>query len=72
MYDYDVFYMYFIGCFYFTLLNIRPHYRSALKAIQLVAIVKTIHIKEYGIDPILKLLVEDLMKLEEVTKLHVF
>ena len=56
----------FTGAFYFTIGNIHPKYRSSLKSIQLLAIAKTKLIKEYGIDRILNVIVDDVIKLEEV------
>ena len=52
-----------LGCLFFTLGNIRPQYRSSLKAIFLVGIAKTQDIKTYGIDAFLKPFVEDLKSL---------
>ena len=52
--------------FYYLLGNIRPRYRSQLKAIQLVAVVNTSIIDSNGIDAILAPLVDDIKKLEKV------
>ena len=52
--------------FYYLLGNIRPRYRSQLKAIQLVAVVNTSIIDSNGIDAVLAPLVDDIKKLEKV------
>lgn len=52
-----------LGCLFFTLGNIRPQYRSSLKAIFLLGIAKSQDIKEYGIDAFLEPFVEDLKSL---------
>lgn len=57
-----------LGCFYYTLGNIRPKYRSALKAIQILCLVEVPLLEKYGDDQILAPAVEDLKKLEEVRK----
>ena len=49
--------------FYFTLGNIQPKFRSKLSSIQVVTIVKTTLISQYGIDAVLKPFIEDLKKL---------
>ena len=49
-----------LGCLFFTLGNIRPMYRSTLKAIFLVAVARSQDISIYGIDVFLKPFVEDL------------
>ena len=54
------------GCFYFVLGNIHPKYRSTLRSIQLVALAKVMHIKEYGLHSILQVIVDDICKLEKV------
>lgn len=51
---------YKLGCIFFTLGNIRPLYRSGLKAIFLLAIAKSPTIKLNGIDCILKPFINDL------------
>lgn len=55
-----------VGCFYFTLGNLHPKFRSALKFIQLVALIKNEDIKRYGIDSVLKHIVADIKPLEKV------
>lgn len=52
-----------IGVFYWMLLNIHPAYRSSLHSIQLLAVVKSSHLKVYGIDAVLKPAIDDLLKL---------
>ena len=49
-----------LGCLFFTLGNIRPQFRSTLKAIFLVAVAKSSDIAEHGIDEFLRPFVEDL------------
>ena len=56
-------YVYVLGAFYFTLGNISPKYRSKLKSIQLLALVKSTLIKKYGMNTILKPVVKDLKAL---------
>lgn len=60
------YFKYVLRAFYYTLGNIAPMYRSSGKAIQLLCWCKTSHIKKYGIDAILKPLIADLKKLEQV------
>lgn len=52
-----------LGCLFFMLTNIRPEYRSALKAIHLVAVGKYKDISKYGIDTFLSPFVDDLKTL---------
>ena len=49
-----------LGCFFFTLGNIRPALRSSLKSIFLVAVAKSTTIKNNGIDSILQPFLDDL------------
>lgn len=49
-----------LGCLFFTLGNIRPKYRSSLKAINLVSLSKHKNISKYGMDTFLSPFVEDL------------
>ena len=60
-----------IGCFYFTIGNVHPKFRSSLKSIQLVALAKNEHLKKYGMNNILQCIVNDVAKLEKVAKMHV-
>ena len=52
-----------LGCLFFTLGNIRPQYRSTLKAINLIAVAKYKDISKYGIDAFLSPFVDDLKTL---------
>jgi hypothetical protein len=61
-----------LGAFYYTLGNIRPLYRSSLKAIQLLCLCKSAMIKKYGIDEVLQPFIVDLQKLEQVLARHLF
>ena len=42
------------------LLNIHPAHRSTLRSIQLLAVVKSTHLKKYGIDAVLEPSIRDL------------
>jgi hypothetical protein len=55
------------GNFYYTLGNISPDKRATLNAIQLVAIVTSKHLKQYGIDTILDVIMNDIRQLEQVS-----
>jgi hypothetical protein len=59
--------VYNLGAFYYVVGNIEPRYRSALRVIQLVTLVKSKLVDEYGVDEILKPFVESILKLEQVT-----
>lgn len=52
-----------LGAFYFTLGNFSPERRSNLGHIYLVALAKTVYIKKYGINAVLKPIVADIRKL---------
>ena len=52
-----------LGCLFFTLGNIRPSYRSSLKAIYLVSVARVQDIKNYGIDVFLRPFVDELKSL---------
>uniref|UniRef100_A0A1X7T9Z5 Uncharacterized protein n=1 Tax=Amphimedon queenslandica TaxID=400682 RepID=A0A1X7T9Z5_AMPQE len=54
-----------IGVFYYILGNIPPKWRSSLKVIQLVTIVRHSLIHEYGIDKILQPFMESIKKFEK-------
>ena len=54
-----------IGCVFFTLGNIRPMFRSRLKAIFLIAVAKSPTVKAHGIDSILKPFIADLKTLHD-------
>jgi len=49
-----------LGFFYYQLANLPPEYRSKTTSIQLLAVCKKQYIKDYGLDPILQPLVEEL------------
>lgn len=55
--------VYFTGVFYFTLGNILPKHRSSLKAIYLLALVKSKHLDEYGFEDILQPFITDMNQL---------
>ena len=55
-----------IGLFYYSLGNIRPALRSGLKVIQLIAIVTTPLLNEYGYDKVLEPFFRDANKLTQV------
>lgn len=46
--------------------NIRPAYRSTLSSIQLLSLVEVPVLEKYGHDAILKPVIKDIKKLEEV------
>ena len=48
-----------LAAFYYTLGNLHPMYRSTTRTIQLLAIAKTDAIKEYGIEVLLKPMIEE-------------
>lgn len=52
-----------LGCLFFTLGNIRPMYRSSLKAIFLLAVACSQDIDRYGMDTFLRPFVDDLKRL---------
>ena len=58
----------YVGCYYYTLGNIHPSYRSTLSSIQLLCLVEVPILEKYGHDLILKPAIEDIKKLEEVGK----
>ena len=55
-----------IALFYYTLGNIDPKYRSTMRCIQLLTIVKSTVLQKYGVDTILEPFMEDLKALEQV------
>ena len=55
-----------LAVFYYTLANISPQYRSSLKAIQLITVVKSMDVAMYGVDKILQPFMDDVAKLEKV------
>jgi len=60
-------FLFCIGLFYYTLGNIRPHLRSTLRAIQLIACVTCDNIKKYGFEKILQPFIDDVNTLSEVS-----
>lgn len=52
--------------FYFVLGNISPKFRSKLSTIQLVAIIETTILKQYGMDAVLQPIVQDIKKLVSI------
>ena len=67
---FSIFPIYIIGLFYYTLGNISPQHRSQLKAIQLLAVARRPVIKKYGINSMLKKIMEELGELEKVLDLR--
>ena len=57
----------FVGCFYYSVTNIRPMYRAKLRAIQLLAIAKTQYIRAYGCDSLLQEFVAQANQLASVS-----
>ena len=55
-----------LGCYYYTIANISPKYRSSLKAIFILCLVESPILIQYGHDKILETAVNDIKKLEEV------
>lgn len=53
-----------IGAFYFTLNNLPMYVNSSLENIHILALCYNLDIKEFGIDPVLEVIVDDLRKLE--------
>lgn len=53
--------------FYYTIGNIPPQHRSTLAAIQLVTVVKHVHLMQYGIDTILEPFINAVIQLEKVS-----
>ena len=68
---YLYFYILFIGCFYFTLGNMRPQLLPSVKAIQLIALAKTSYISQYGITPIPQYITDDILQLEKVHTVYI-
>ena len=55
------------GLLYYTLGNLHPILRSTLKSIHLLGIAKYEVICKYGIDKLLKPVIDDVLKLEQVS-----
>ena len=56
-----------IHCYYYTIGNIHPMYRSTLEAIQLLCLVEAPLLEVYGHDKILEPAIKDIKQLEKVT-----
>ena len=56
--------------FYYTLGNISPRYRSSLRAIQLLAVLKTSDLQKYGCRKVLEQFMDDIKLLEQVINLN--
>lgn len=52
-----------VDMYYYTLANIDPRYRSKLCAVRLLAIANANLVKKYGIDPIMKPIIDDIKEL---------
>lgn len=57
---------FYVGIFYYMLGNIRPRYRSSLKCIQLLCVLKASYIQKLGINVVLQPFMEELKLLEQV------
>ena len=55
-----------LGCYYYTIANISPKYRSSLKAVFKLCLVESPILIHYGHDKILETAVNDIKKLEKV------
>lgn len=53
--------------FYYTLGNISPKYRSTLRCVQLLAVLKSNQLQEYGVSAVLQPFMEDLCSIEHVS-----
>ena len=62
---------FFSALFYYMLGNISPKYRSTLRCIQLLAIVKSSILQQYGPDKILEPFMDDIKSLEHVRNYYV-
>ena len=56
----------FVGAFYYVLGNLHPKFRQRLSVIQLLALVKSTYIKQYGMKSILHHLLKDFHELDKV------
>lgn len=57
-----------IGMFYFTLGNVRSLYRSKLKSINLLAVVKSKLVSEYSMNCVLQPIISDIKKLVSTSR----
>ena len=62
----------FAGCFYFSLANIPPRFRSTLNSIQLIALINNQMLRQYGMNKALERLMEDVCRLEKVCIIILF
>ena len=58
--------LYTVGIVYYTLGNLNPKLRSSLKSIHLLSIAKYEYIRRYGIEEVLRPVIEDVLRLEQV------
>lgn len=56
-----------IAMFYYRLANIEPMYRSMLPAMRLIGCTETKYLKQYGIDTVLRRIIDDLTQLKNVS-----
>ncbi|XP_064483298.1 uncharacterized protein LOC135396201 [Ornithodoros turicata] len=56
---------YKIVCVYFSVLNLHPKYRSELQYIHLILLARNLHVQKYGMDELLKPMIEDLNEIEK-------
>lgn len=64
--SFNAHYHFFLGLVYYLLGNLEPRLRSSLKSIQLLCVVKNDIVVKYGIEAILKPIVESIQALEQV------
>lgn len=57
----------FLALIYYTLGNVHPKYRSRLMCIQLLAVVKSSVLQQYGPDVVLEPFMDDIKTLESVS-----
>lgn len=62
----------YTGCFYYTIGNIHPIFRSNLRAIQLLAVAKTCDIREYGCLSLLHQFVMEMNLIADVRKHYIY
>ena len=63
---YPPIYVLLTGLFYYTLGNLEPRFRSSLKSIQLIAVVTTKNLNEYGFEKVLRPFIKDMNMLSKV------
>lgn len=59
------------GVFYWTLLNLPPEFRSALRSIQIIAIVKTAFLREHGPQALLKPFLDTMVEFQTGVELNI-